>query len=109
MVTVRYDKSTAYFEDVDAIGDAQAWDRAIAGAYAPNKPVQFVFDLRRITRVPSKQSIGALSEVLERHRPTTRRLLQHSTVRVRSRWLAFAARAALVLVRPERPVRVVVG
>jgi hypothetical protein len=83
-------------------------DTAITNAYAPQSPVAFEFDLTGFRSLPPRTTLANICTVLEKHRSTTQRLLDHSVIRVRSRWLARGARLALIIFRPERPVRVVV-
>jgi hypothetical protein len=67
------------------------------------KPVHFMIDLTECKKV----SIGrvlSMKEVLDRHRPNSRRYVDHSTVFVKSRLAKSILSMGLSIIRTERPV-----
>lgn len=84
--------------------ETEAWDAAITAAYAAGRPLEFRFDLTGLDHGPGLGAIVGIKGVLDKHRPTTRRLLTRSTV-VLSDWLLVkVARRVVGFFRPEKPV-----
>jgi hypothetical protein len=81
----------------------QILDSMFTHAWSYKKPVHFMIDLTECKKV----SIGrvlSMKEVLDRHRPNSRRYVDHSTVFVKSRLAKSILSMGLSIIRTERPV-----
>jgi|SRR6056300_1357446 len=72
-------------------------------AWMFRQKVRFVMDATQCRNV-SVGRILSMKEVLDVHRPYSKKYIDHTVVLVKSRVAQFALRAALMIIRTERPV-----
>ena len=78
-------------------------DSMFTHAWSYKKPVQFVIDVTECKKV-SLGRVLSMKEVLDHHRPNSRRYVDYSTIFVKS-WLAKTVlNLGLSIIRTERPV-----
>jgi hypothetical protein len=78
-------------------------DSMFTHAWSYKKPVQFVIDVTECKKV-SLRRVLSMKEVLDQHRPNSRRYIDYTTVFVKS-WLAKTVlNLGLSIIRTERPV-----
>ncbi len=72
-------------------------------AWLFNERVRLVMDTTECKQL-SLNRILSMKGVLDRHRPQSKKYIDHTVVLVRSRLAQFILRAGLTIIRPERPV-----
>jgi len=81
----------------------QDLDSMFTHAWSYKKPVQFVIDVTECRKV-SLGKVLSMKEVLDRHRPNSRKYVDYSTIFVKS-WLAKTVLSlGLSIIKTERPV-----
>jgi hypothetical protein len=81
----------------------QDLDSMFTHAWSYKKPVQFVIDVTECRKV-SLGKVLSMKEVLDRHRPNSRKYVDCSTIFVKS-WLAKTVLSlGLSIIKTERPV-----
>ncbi len=78
-------------------------DSMFTHAWSYKKPVQFVIDVTECKRV-SLRKVLSMKEVLDNHRPNSRRYIDYTTVYVKSRLAKTVLNLGLSIIRTERPV-----
>ena len=78
-------------------------DGMFTHAWSYKKPVQFVIDVTECKRV-SLRKVLSMKEVLDNHRPNSRRYIDYTTVYVKSRLVKTVLNLGLSIIRTERPV-----
>ena len=78
-------------------------DSMFTHAWTYKKPVHFVIDVTECKKI-SLGRVLSMKEVLDHHRPNSRRYVDYSTIFVKS-WLAKTVlKLGLSIIRTERPV-----
>ena len=72
-------------------------------AWTYQKPVKFMIDVTDCRNV-SLGRILSVKGVLDKHRPNSRRYIEHSEVMVRSRFVKTLLNIGLSIIKTERPV-----
>jgi hypothetical protein len=72
-------------------------------AWLFNEQVRLVMDTTDCKQLSLKR-ILSMKDVLDRHRPQSKKYIDHTVVLVRSRLAQFILRTGLFIIRPERPV-----
>ena len=72
-------------------------------AWMFRQKIRFEMDATQCRNVSLKR-ILSMKEVLDFHRPNSKKYIDHTVVFVKSRVAQFALRAALLILRTERPV-----
>lgn len=78
-------------------------DSFFEDAWTYRRPVKFVMDVTECKKV-SLGRILSMKGVLDRHRPNSRRYIDHSDVIVKSQWMKRLLNVGLSIIRTERPV-----
>ena len=78
-------------------------DSLFTHAWTYNKPVQLVIDVTECKKI-SLGRILSMKGVLDRHRPNSRKYVDHSIVYVKSRLAKNLLNVGLSIIRTERPV-----
>ena len=78
-------------------------DSLFEHAWTYQKPVKFMIDVTDCRNV-SLGRILSVKGVLDKHRPNSRRYIEHSEVMVRSRFVKTLLNIGLSIIRTERPV-----
>src|SRR6056300_337674 len=78
-------------------------DSMFTHAWSYKKPVQFVIDVTECRRL-SLGRILTMKGVLDRHRPNSRKYIDHSTIYVKSRLAKSLLSLGLSIIKTERPV-----
>ena len=78
-------------------------DSLFEHAWTYQKPVKFVIDVTGCRNV-SLGRILSMKGVLDKHRPNSRRYIEHSEVMVKSRFMRTLLNLGLSIIRTERPV-----
>ena len=78
-------------------------DSMFTHAWSYKKPVQFVIDVTECKKV-SLRKVLSVKEVLDRHRPNSRKYVDYSTIFVKSRLAKTVLNLGLSIIRTERPV-----
>ena len=78
-------------------------DSFFEDAWTYRRPVKFVMDVTECKKV-SLGRILSMKGVLDRHRPNSRRYIDHSDVIVKSQWVKRLLNVGLSIIRTERPV-----
>ena len=78
-------------------------DNMFTHAWSYKKPVQFVIDVTECKKI-SLGRVLSMKEVLDRHRPNSRRYVDYSTVFVKSWLVKTVLNLGLSIIRTERPV-----
>lgn len=72
-------------------------------AWTYRRPVRFTIDVTECKRV-SLGRILSMKGVLDKHRPNSRKYIDHSTIAVKSQWAKTILNIGLSIIRTERPV-----
>jgi len=72
-------------------------------AWTYRRPVRFTIDVTECKRV-SLGRILSMKGVLDKHRPNSRKYIDHSTIVVKSQWAKTLLNIGLSIIRTERPV-----
>lgn len=94
--------------NVDDRFSAELLDHLLHCAYSPQLPVEFRFNLTQ-AHITNVKHILRAKPILEKYRPLTKKYLKNTTVIVGNRLTATLVRSALVVLRPEKPVKVYVS
>ena len=78
-------------------------DTYFEDAWTYRKPVKFVIDVRECKRV-SLGRVLSMKGVLDKHRPNSRKYIDHSEVVVRSPFVKTLLNIGLSIIGTERPV-----
>ena len=78
-------------------------DSLFEHAWTYQKPVKFMIDVTDCRNV-SLGRILSMKGVLDKHRPNSRRYIEHSEVMVKSRFVKTLLNIGLSIIRTERPV-----
>lgn len=78
-------------------------DSFFEDAWTYQKPVKFMIDVTDCRNV-SLGRILSMKGVLDKHRPNSRRYIDHSEVVVKSRFVRTLLNIGLSIIRTERPV-----
>ncbi len=78
-------------------------DSFFEDAWIYRKRMKFVIDVTECKKV-SLGRILSMKGVLDKHRPNSRRYIDHSEVIVKSRWAKRLLNIGLSIIRTERPV-----
>ena len=78
-------------------------DTYFEDAWTYRKPVKFMIDVTECRNV-SLGRILSMKGVLDKHRPNSRKYIEHSEVMVRSRFVRSLLNIGLSIIRTERPV-----
>lgn len=78
-------------------------DSYFEDAWTYQKPVKFMIDVTDCRNV-SLGRILSMKGVLDKHRPNSRRYIEHSEVMVRSRFVKTLLNIGLSIIKTERPV-----
>jgi hypothetical protein len=86
----------------------ELFDAWVTQAYAPKEMLRLRIHTTQCSRV-SYANVLCLKRVLDTHRASTRKYLVDTTVVVKSPLVRHVLCAALLVIRNEKPVRIVVG
>ena len=78
-------------------------DAFFTHAWTYRRPVRFTIDVTECKRV-SLGRILSMKGVLDKHRPNSRKYIDHSTIVVKSQWAKTLLNVGLSIIRTERPV-----
>ena len=74
-------------------------------AYLSKSQVEFVFNLTR-SKITDVAHVIQAKPVLEKYRPLTRKYLKKTTIVVGNKLMKCIIKTALVILKPEKPVKV---
>lgn len=78
-------------------------DSFFENAWTFRKPVKFVIDVTECKNI-SLGRILSMKGVLDKHRPSSRKYIDHSEVIMKSHWAKTILNIGLSIIRTERPV-----
>jgi hypothetical protein len=81
-------------------------DRYFTYIWRHNKRVVLVFDTTQCSNITLRRALQ-MKSVLNKHRENSRRFIDHSQILVKSGFTKNILRAALCIIRTERPVVVI--
>mgnify|MGYP000296953651 FL=1 len=81
-------------------------DQYFTNIWKHNKKVRLVFDTTQCENVSFRRMMG-MKPVLNKHRPNSRKFIDHSVIVVKSGLVCSMLKLALKIIRTERPVEVI--
>ena len=83
----------------------QELDRYFTNIWRHNRKVALIFDTTQCSNITLRRAMQVKS-VLNKHRSNSRKYIDHSQILVKSNFTKNVLRAALYIIRTERPVYV---
>ena len=80
-------------------------DRYFTIIWRRNQKVNLIFDTTQCDNISLRRALG-MKSVLNKHRSNSRKFIDHSQILVKSNFTKIVLRAALYIIRTERPVYV---
>lgn len=80
-------------------------DRYFTIIWRRNQKVNLIFDTTQCDNISLRRALG-MKSVLNKHRSNSRKFIDHSQILVKSNFTKNVLRAALYIIRTERPVYV---
>jgi hypothetical protein len=80
-------------------------DRYFTQLWRHNRKLILIFDTTQCSNISLRRALR-IKSVLNKHRENSRKFIDHSEILVKSKFVKNVLKAALCIIRTERPVRI---